>query len=259
MPDATTPCPQAYPNPTVINRAPLTAQCSGCGCSRPQVNCVAAIYDYMTYDQCMTSPSSGAQVTTFSSGLSCQIPNWHDGNVDGFVLGVGVGPLTPMYPGCTATGTATAGTPTWALTTRFCATPLRGGGCGTGAVCLPAVATNQPRCVAVPGTGSCPAGTQRSDWYTGYTGNFACNPCACGQPSGAGCGDVRLFVGKDGMCTSNAMFATLAGGERMCAAPGTLFSPAIVFTGSPTTPTCTPQYTTSGSLTPTGPQAVCCR
>jgi len=222
------------------------------------VNCVAPFYDFPSYAECMTNPSSQMMVSNFSSGLSCALASWHRYDTEGSVFGVGVGALTPMYPGCSAGGTATAGTPTWALTTRFCATTLRGGGCAAGSVCLPAVNNNPQRCV-MSAAGSCPAGTQRTDWYTGYTGNFACNPCTCGQPEGASCSGVRLFVGNDGTCSSSEMFASLSGGEHACAAPGTLHNPAIVFTGTPSTPTCAPQYTTSGSLTPAGPQAVCCR
>ena len=213
MPDATTPCPPNYPTATTINRGPVQAQCSGCGCARPPVNCVATIYDYATYDQCLNSPTSQTQVRTFSSGLGCQTSNWHAVDPDGYVFGVGVSALTPMYPGCTATGTATAGAPTWALTTRFCATAQRGGGCAAGSVCLPAVINNQPRCVMAAG-GSCPAGTQRSDWYTGYTGNFACNPCSCGETTGASCADLRLYVGG-ASCPASAMFASLSGGTHV--------------------------------------------
>ncbi len=36
------------------------------------------------------------------------------------------------------------------------------------------------------------------------------------------------------------MFASLSGGEHVCAAPGILYNPSIVFTGSPTSPTCPP-------------------
>ena len=109
-------------------------------------------------------------------------------------------------------------TPTWTATTRFCATTLRGGGCATGSVCLPAITNNPQRCVLAAGSASCPAGTQRSDWYTGYTGNFACNPCSCGQPSGASCADVRLFVGNNASCDLRRRCTRLlAGGEHVCA------------------------------------------
>ena len=49
MPDAQTPCPPQYTTATTINRGPVQAQCSGCSCTRPQVNCVAPFYDYPSY------------------------------------------------------------------------------------------------------------------------------------------------------------------------------------------------------------------
>jgi hypothetical protein len=258
MPDAQTPCPPNYATATIINRGPVQAQCSGCSCTPPPVNCVAPVYDYASYNECVNDAQPTMSVATFSSGLSCARPSWHPYDPNGFVYGVGVGPMTPMYPGCNATGTATAGTPTWAVTTRFCATTLRGGGCATGSVCLPTVTNNPQRCAMSP-SAACPTGSQRSDWYTGYTGNFACNPCSCGQPSGAGCGNVRMYVGSSTSCDQNAGFALLASGQHVCAQPGTLMNPSIVFIGAPTSPTCAPQNTSSGSLTPTGPQVVCCR
>ena len=91
------------------------------------------------------------------------------------------------------------------------------------------------------GGAACPAGTQRSDWYTGYTGNFACNPCSCGQAVGASCADVRLSVSATSTARPSTVFAQLASGEHVCAAPGTLYRPSIVFTGAPTAPTCAPQ------------------
>jgi hypothetical protein len=258
MPDAQAPCPPNYVAATTINRAPVQAQCSGCSCTPPQVNCVTTIHDYASYDQCANG-GSPTQVSTFSSGLSCQNPNWHAYDPNGYVFGVSIGELTPMYPGCNAAGTPTTSTPTWSLTTRFCATSLRGGGCATGSVCLPTVSNNPQRCVMTAGSASCPTGTQRSDWYTSYTGNFACNPCSCGQPSGASCGGLQLFVGRNASCDAAGMFALLSGSGRICAPPNTLLDPSIMFVGSPTAPTCVPQNTSNGSLVPSGPQTVCCR
>jgi len=231
LPDAQTPCPPQYTTATTINRAPVQApQCSGCSCTPP----------------------------AYSTSFACSQPSWH-ADANGYVFGVGVGPMTPSYPGCTAGGTATAGPPTWAATSRFCATTLRGGGCVTGSVCLPAVTGSPQRCALATGGAACPAGTQRSDWYTGYTGNFACNACSCDQPSGASCANVRLTVSTTSMCDASSTFARLAGGEHVCAAPNSLYRPSIVFTGAPTVPTCAPQSTSSGTLTPTGQQTACCR
>jgi hypothetical protein len=256
--DAQGGCPPQYTVSTIINRGPVSIQCSGCGCTPPPVNCNATIYDYATYDMCMAGPAAQSSVLAFSSAFTCMNPPWHNNDPNGYVFGVGLGPLTPMYPGCTPNGAPTAGPPIWSTTARFCGTTLRGGGCGTGSVCLPAV-TSTTRCAMAAGSTSCPTGTQRSDWYTSYTGDAACNACSCGQPSGASCADVKMFVGESATCTPAAASAMLAGGERFCAPPNTLLDPSVVFTGTPTRPICVPQNTSSGSLTPTGPQTVCCR
>jgi hypothetical protein len=70
---------------------------------------------------------------------------------------------------------------------------------------------------------------------------------------------MQVVVGNNGSCDAASVFGTLSGGGRLCAPPGALHNPAIVFAGTPTRPTCSPQYTTSGSLTPSGQQTICCR
>jgi hypothetical protein len=163
--------------------------------------------------------------------------------------------MTPMYPGCTATGTPTAGAPIWTTTTRFCATTLRGGGCAAGSACVPAIPNTPQRCVMTAGSRSCPAATQRTDWYTTYTGNFTCNPCSCGEPSGASCAGARIVVGSNGGCTNQTQ--VLGSGQSFCSPTG-IANPGIVFTGVPTAPTCVPMNSSSGSLSPSGPQTICC-
>jgi hypothetical protein len=256
--DPQAPCPANYTTATTINRGQIDARCSStCGCTPPATSCVAPFYDYPTYPACMAD-ASAQMVGSSSTSFSCTPPNWH-ADANGYVFGVGVGTITPSYAGCTATGTSTPTTPTWTATNRFCATALRGGGCGNGSVCLPAITNNQQRCVLATGGAACPAGTQRGDWWTGYTGTFSCNPCSCDQPSGASCADVRLAVATSSSCDAASRVASLASGEHMCAAPNTLYRPSIVMTGAPTIPTCTPQATSSGALTPSGQQTTCCR
>ena len=106
------------------------------------------------------------------------------------------------------------------------------------------------------GSNSCPGGAQRTDWYTSYTGNFACNPCSCGQPSGASCAGSRIIVGSNGACDNQMQ--VLGSGQSYCSPTG-IPNPAIVSTGVPTAPTCVPMNSGSGALTPAGPQTVCCR
>jgi hypothetical protein len=258
LPNAQTPCPPNYTTATTINSGQIQTQCaSGCGCAPPATSCVAPFYDYPTYPACMAD-ASAQMVGSYSTSFGCMSPSWH-ADPNGYVFGVAVGAITPSYAGCTATGTSTATTPTWTTTSRFCATALRGGGCGNGSVCLPAIANNPLRCTLATGGAACPAGTQRSEWYTGYTGTFTCNACSCGQPSGASCGDVSLSVHNGSTCDASAAVARLASGAHVCAAPNTLLRPSIVFTGVPTAPTCTPQATSSGVLTPSGQTTTCCR
>jgi hypothetical protein len=238
----------------------VQAQCSGCGCAPPATSCVAPFYDYPDSASCTGDTTAAQMVGSYSTSFSCSLPNWHPFDPNGYVFGVAVGTIVPSYPGCTATGTATAGTPTWAVTTRFCATTLRGGGCGAGSVCLPAVTNNQQRCALAAGSAACPAGTQRSDWYTSYSGTITCNPCSCDQPVGASCANVRLAVASNSTCDAASQVAQLASGQKLCPTPtNPLYRPSIVFTGAPTAPTCTPQNTSFGTLTPTGQQTACCR
>ena len=69
--------------------------------------------------------------------------------------------------------------------------------------------------------------------------DFACNPCSCGQPVGAGCSDVGLAIGTDGISARDVVVRLAP--RHVCAAPNALNSPSIVFTGTPTAPTCAPQ------------------
>ncbi len=169
LPDPQTPCPPNYTTATTINRGQVQAQCSGCSCAPPATSCVAPFSDYPSYDACTNNPNAGTMVSSYSSSFACSVPTWNDFNqpVPGSVFGVSVGQMMPSYAGCTAGGTATASTPTWTTTNRFCAATMRGGGCGVGSACLPAIANNPPRCAMASGSAVCPNGTQRTDWYTG--------------------------------------------------------------------------------------------
>jgi hypothetical protein len=70
---------------------------------------------------------------------------------------------------------------------------------------------------------------------------------------------MRINVGTDYTCAPNVT-ATLSSGQRFCYPNNTsVYSPGVIFTGTPTQPTsCPASSTVSGSLTPTGPKTVCC-
>jgi hypothetical protein len=70
---------------------------------------------------------------------------------------------------------------------------------------------------------------------------------------------MRISVGTDYTCAPNVT-ATLTSGARYCYTNASgVYSPGIVFTGSPTQPTsCPASAQASGFLTVTGPKTVCC-
>src|SRR5262249_30731382 len=162
-PDARTACPPNYTTATTINRGSVQGQCnSGCSCAPPQVNCVTEIFDYASYAECMTDQAGTRRsVQPYSLGLSCLRPNWNTATSVGPVLVVAIGDTPPSFPGCPPPGTPTPGPPTWTTTANFCATTQKGGGCGTGSVCVPAINNNTQRCLLTESNVSCPAGTTR--------------------------------------------------------------------------------------------------
>jgi hypothetical protein len=108
------------------------------------------------------------------------------------------------------------------------------------------------------GARACQTGTNATSWNTGATDTRTCGACTCGNPTGHGCGNMRINVGTDYTC-SPQVTATLSSGQRSCYTNNGVYSPGIVFTGAPTQPTgCPASATTAGVLTATGPKTVCC-
>jgi hypothetical protein len=69
---------------------------------------------------------------------------------------------------------------------------------------------------------------------------------------------MRVNVGTDYTCSPNVT-ASLSSGGRFCYAGNGVYSPGVVFTGSPTQPTsCPATSSTSGGLSPTGIKTTCC-
>ena len=79
MPDLQTPCPANYTTATTINRGQPQAQCTGCNCAPPAVSCVAPIYDYPGYAQCMLGdPTTQQARVQLLLGVPVHGPPWHD-------------------------------------------------------------------------------------------------------------------------------------------------------------------------------------
>ena len=257
---ATAACPTGYTDQTTINKGISGGACTGCSCRVPTVTaCTATIASYATATDCASSANPGTiAVNPFSSTSACTTPNWV-GSASGTIYGIQPGPFTPVLNGsCTPSGTPTLGPVQWGATSRFCATTMIGGGCATtGQVCVPAVAG--AKCTMFDGTHSCQAGTAADSWYTGSTDARTCGACACGGATGQSCSGMRITVGTDYTC-GPPVTATLSSGTRFCYPSGmSVYSPGIVFTGTPTQPTsCPASSAISGALTPTGPKTTCC-
>ena len=185
-------------------------------------------------------------------------PNWH-ARRQRLRLRRGGGNDDADVPGLHRGRHATMGTPTWTATTRFCATTLRGRRLRRG-LRLSARRHQQPAALRdgrrerlLPGRHAAERLVHR------LHGELRVQPVLVRSAVGRELRDVRLSVASNSTCDSSSSVAQLASGAHVCASPGGLYRPSIVFTGQPTAPTCLPQNTSSGSLTPTGPQTVCCR
>jgi hypothetical protein len=255
MTGVTATCPSGYTDQTTINKGLAGGTCTGCSCRPPTASCGTNVYSYATATDCATTTNAGTFETAFSTTQACTTPAWV-GSTFGTLYGVAVSAFAVTLTGsCAPQGTPTLGPATWAVSNRFCATTMLGGGCQAGQACVPV--NSAAKCAIFDGSHSCPAGTAADSWNTGYTDSRSCGTCTCGSPTGQSCSAVRLNVGTDYTCAPNVT-ATLASASRFCYAGNGVYSPGIVFTGAPTQPTCPGMSQVSGALTPTGPKTVCC-
>ena len=113
------------------------------------------------------------------------------------------------------------------------------------------------KCALFDGTHSCPAGTSADAWYTGETDSRSCGACACGSPTGQGCAAMILNIGTDYSC--GTITAQIQSGQRHCYTGNGVYSPGMIFSGSPTQPTsCPASAPVTGALSPTGSKTLCC-
>jgi hypothetical protein len=253
-----TACPTGFTDVTAIYAGQLTGgACSGCSCRPPTVTaCTTTISSYGAATDCANLSNPGTQELALSSTQVCTTPSW-TGSMLGQVYGVQATAFTPVISGsCIASGVATPGPSSWTTSNRFCATATVGVCPIQGQVCIPA--TSSPKCTLWEGVHTCQIGTSPSTYYTGYTDSRTCSSCSCGSPTGQGCSAMRVNVGTDYTCSPNVT-ASLSSGGRFCYAGNGVYSPGVVFTGSPTQPTsCPATSSTSGGLSPTGIKTTCC-
>jgi hypothetical protein len=230
--------------------------CSGCSCTAPSVTCTATLASYATSALCNTTSNNGVPAGTLSSTDGCSKPMWSSSTTFN-AWGVAAGAFTATPNGsCTPSGFPTAATPTWGVTSRFCATNVAGGGCEAGETCVPATATAAPRC-QMSDSRSCGPGQILDAWYTGYQGTQTCGPCGCAQTAAASCNAVTITIGSDRQCSPAV--AILTSSNRRACFLNSVKEPAVQFMGPPTRPTC--QGTSApgtGTLVGTGQKTVCC-
>jgi hypothetical protein len=246
-------CPTGYEGATSLMNNLVPRGCSGCSCAPYTVTCSATLAGFTTRTSCLVAGSPGTAAGVLSSTAACTKPNWTT-DVGGSLAGVRIGPFTPSAGSCTPSGTATPMPPDWGQMNRFCAVSRIGGGCSAGSACVPSVPGAQ-HCQLFDGLRSCPAGLQRTEWYTGHQGTQSCGACTCGPGSGTACSSLRIGVGSDYTCSGVATVESSGGTHCF---PSTVYQPGVQFSGAPPRETCTPASTASGSPTPTGPKTVCC-
>ncbi|HET7542252.1 MAG TPA: hypothetical protein VFK05_20430 [Polyangiaceae bacterium] len=157
---------------------------------------------------------------------------------------------------CAKTGTPTASPPTWTDSNKFCSASAAGSGCSAGNVCVPTAPGSA--CLLASGSQECPATFPvKRALYTAYNDSRVCS-CSCVGHGGA-CDNVFLNVsGASSGCTNST---ALSGNGGLCLTNGTSNSQlGYFFSGSATPPTsCDATNVVTGTLTPTGPQTLCCQ
>ena len=237
-------CPTSYSKLSVINSGLTDPGCSMGGCSCSMV-CQAQVYNFFG-GGCPSTDNEQSLSVVYNT--MCQSwTNWNN-TVDVHEL------ATPLS--CTASGTTTAGTPTWASSKEFCSTAAHGGGCSNGGWCVPV--TPGGKCELADGAHTCDSGYDAvsGPWYTGIDDTRSCS-CTCGAPTG-NCGTtVTLYT--DSSCNGGATPFTATGSNNInCSVGGGPFLSGKINV-SPTTNACgAAGYYEGGAATGTGLQTLCC-
>jgi hypothetical protein len=255
-----TSCPADAPNSRDLLMGLIASTgCGGCSCGIGTAGliCRADIFGYYSPQ----SPECAANMAGQLAGIvdstqSCSVPNWTPSL--GFVYGIRAGVFQGTLRGsCVPAGTATRGTPVWNSSARFCGVQTAGGGCGVGAACVPRPVVAAGACVLLDGARSCPTGLRQTSWFTGLVDTRVCGACTCGAPTGGDCNSTIIAIGNDSSCPAQPS-GYLRSGNSTCFPGIPLNSPGLQFTGTPVAPSCPPSAPLSGSLSPAGPQTLCC-
>jgi hypothetical protein len=232
--------------------SPATCQCacgsvSG-GCSSPAVEtytdnacineCFQVVAGACTADSCGSS-SQSAKITMPSQpqGGSCSanvqktVPTW-------------------------------SSTQDWSVAGRACATSsvFSGTGCPATEICasVPSAPYGPALCVWEAGNVACPSAypVKYLLYTSGTDGRDCSNGCSCGSPSGVSCSATVTLSSSSSTCGAG----TLLNGGGACNMYGSMATPYVSATVTPSGGSCTPGGTASptGTITPTGATTVCC-
>jgi hypothetical protein len=258
--DAAGACPPGFTAAETAINATLSpgAGCTGCSC-QGSITCSANVLRYANNLACTTLGAAPTVVGSITSSLatgastptaSCLAATFTMANP----------PMVATYVttnACMPRGTATPSAPTWGTSRKFCRARSVGAGCAGGAVCVPGAAPNH--CVLASGALTCPAGYTKDggSWYTGFSDARTCGACGCGTQTPGSCTNLLAsFYAGSTTCAAAVRFS-VGSGMKLCAFNTDCQSAG--FGGTPTLPTCTAATsTTTGAVTATGEQTLCC-
>jgi hypothetical protein len=259
-----TTCPFRYSNAAISLGRDLDSSgvCTGCSCALQSMTCSLDLFD--TGSACNPGSLAGtyrATLDVVSSSIAAPCGSAVIAADEGWRTGAS----TPTGA-CAGQGTPTLSRPADFLTkTTFCGTPLVGGGCAAGYVCVPVKPSRN--CVRTGGAASCPSGYSAEGvaggWYTGIADQRTCGAsCACGPSQGGQCGAMTALILSGSTCGAVGSYV-VSHEANLCPSTSpknavTVGSLVFDALGS-VRPTCgQPTNQLTGSVAPTGPQTLCC-
>ncbi len=242
-------CPPGFDGggATLLYRGLQADACEGCSCTPGATTCKSLVFWYPDEAACAEDTGlTGGTLYSEAVTETCTANPITSGNTYG--TRAEIAPTST----CNEAGTAMPPDARWTETRKFCRASTIGVGCAAGSACVPRRAAPS-QCVLAAGTAACTGfATTETDWATDFADTRACGACAC-TASGGGCGNVKIGVGSDYVCTDGVQ---LTNAQKTC---GYIYSPPVRLLGAPTAPTaCTASAPQTGTLAPAGPQTLCC-
>lgn len=222
--------------------------CSGCGCNPTTTDC--APYTIWLWSQCVANPTVVTTINVSQASAGCTAKSTNPWS------GVHWAP-TPK-PNCENIGTASPSKPTWTDEGKFCGSSLAGAGCAAGNVCVPTAPGTA--CLLANGSLACPSQfPKQRALYTAFSDTRVCS-CSC-RANGGDCDAIQLSVSFESSDCSINPTAVPQNGSLCTGGNATYNQISYSIYGTETAPTsCTPSNVSAGgSLTPTGPQTLCCQ